>query len=181
MKSLFFLLMLGLTSMALAQEISISEGAEAVNLNVSLRYQSHWSIDDINRAIDPANGGIQELFKDPISLRKVSGNRYRVSSSIKVMMVGMNFNSLLDYSQVKQGNKTIHQFRFYDFDHLFVSTNIRVEVAPAGNLTAVNIRQSGVIKKSSYGKIKSVPGGPGTFRSRMLGNIRKFRSSTGGQ
>lgn len=180
MKSFLFIALLMLSTLSFAQQVSITEGSNDVTLDITLNYQSHWSVEDINRAINPVNGGIQQLFNDPINLRRAGTNRYNVSSTISMGPMSMNFNSLLDYSQGARGQGAVHQFRFYNFDHLFKSTTITVDVKTGTNLSSVSIHQVGIIKKESYQKLKSIPFGTSTFKGRILKNIKKFRSSTGG-
>lgn len=168
------------STLAFGQSVTITEGAESVALNISLSYQSNWSTEDINKAIDPNNGGIQHLFNDPITLRKQAPNRFSVSSTTSMGPLSMDFNSKLDYSKVTRGNSTVHTFRFYDFDRLFKSTTITATVTPGANLTSVSVQNNGIIKKDSYQKLKKVPMGVSTFKSRIVKNVKKFRSSTGG-
>jgi hypothetical protein len=168
---------------ALADEptFTLTPSNDGMILEINHRYVSRWKRSDVDAIINPQSGHIQDLFKDPIDLQGVSKLRYKVDTSISVMFVKMSFAALLDYAQTVSATKTTHVFRFTNFDKLFKNSTINVDVFDKDSVSVIGIKQVAVIKSDSYEKIKGIPTGEKTFRSRILANIKKFQLSTTGK
>lgn len=181
MKSLFFLVsfLFVFNAFAAAEPtVTIIEGPTEIKLQIRLDYKSRFTKRDVDSILNPENNHIPELFKDPIRL---SGgpNKYAVQTSVDAIVMRMDFKCDLFYKALI-GATSEHLFNFTNFDRLFRSSVIRIQISESAAGTKVSIVQNAVIKVEPFNEIKKYPFGVKTFKSKIAANIKNFHKNTGG-
>lgn len=166
---------------ALAAEpiLVIRETSNQIFMDITHSYKTPWKISDIDQAIDPKNGHIQELFKDPIRVEQIGNNRYKVVTSSGIPIYRVTLKGNLDYNYSSNKDLGNYKFNFHDFDNVFNYSVISVETKTSGSDTLVNIRQNAEFKADFFRKLKSF-GGVSVFKSKILSNVKAFQKGTGG-
>ena len=135
---------------------------------------------DIDSMINPANGRLPQLFSDRVTIRSKGGSSFAMDTTVKVFVTTLQFNGTMNYSSRSSGNSTVHSFSTHSYNSFLFQNRIRAEVTDLANgQTKVHVLQIAAVKGSAQEKLDKIPFGNSKFKSRVLANAKKFKTTLG--
>lgn len=154
---------------------------DKVFFTITHNYRSAEPAEALNELLDPANGRVAEIFKDPTTMRPAGANVYNVETQVDAMLTTLEVQSRLAYSKSRQGSLTTHIYRSHSFSMFFHQVVTKVEIDASGPVVQVRISQVTAVKGSAWAKLRLIPFGERTLRRMVSDHAQSFYRALKGQ